>query len=100
MAGHSGLYPRHIDTLILGGFELVEQFCYDHDRLFTHEGWRGRIRTCNGVGSGQLSEERVAEFDRSLAALLRQEFPDEPLPVRHRVWATIVRRPSREAQFQ
>ena len=93
MAGSSGLYADHIDTLVLGGFELVEQFCYDHDRMFTHAGWRGRMRTCNGVGSGNLSEDRVAEFDDALAELLTQRFPDEPVPVRHRVWAIIVRRP-------
>ena len=93
MAGHNGLYPQQIDPLILGGFELVEQFCYDHDRLFTHTGWRGRMRTCNGVGSGPLSDERVARFDRALAELLLQDFPEEPIAVRHRIWATVVRRP-------
>ena len=92
MAGCIGIYAEHIDTLVLGGFELVEQFCYDHDRMFTHVGWRGRIRTCNGVGSGGLSEQKVAEFDEALAALLARRFPDEPLPVRHRVWATVARR--------
>ena len=93
MAGATGIYADHIDTLVSGGFELVEQFCYDHDRMFTHTGWRGRMRTCNGVGSGTLSEDKVAEFDDALAQLLALRFPDEPVPVRHRVWATIVRRP-------
>ena len=89
----TGIYADHIDALVFGGFELVEQFCYDHDRSFTHAGWRGRMRTCNGVGSGGLSEPEVAEFDAALAALLARRFPDEPLSVRHRVWATVARRP-------
>lgn len=93
MAGASGLYPQQVDALALGGFELIEQFCYDHDRMFSHAGWRGRMRTCNGVGSGTLSEADVARFDAALAELLRREVPDQPFAVRHRIWATVVRRP-------
>jgi hypothetical protein len=93
MAGSSGMYPEHIDSLVRGGFELLEQFCYDHDQPFTHASWRGRMRTCNGVGSGRLTDEQVARFDEALDELLRREWPREPLLVRHRVWATIVRRP-------
>lgn len=93
MAGHDGLFPEHIDSLIGGGFQLVEQFCWDHHRMFTHRSWRGRMRTCNGVGSGHLPESEVARFDAALAELLRRDVPQEPFPVRHRVWATVVRRP-------
>ena len=93
MADASGLYPEHIDELIFGSFELVEQFCYDHDRVFTHAGWRGRMRTCNGVGSGSPSDDCVETFDRALAELMRERFPAAHVPVRHRVWAVVVRRP-------
>ena len=92
-ANESGLHPEHVDQLIFGGFELVEAFCYDHDHLFSHAGWRGRIRTCNGVGSGALSDREVSAFDQALAELMRDRFPREPVPVRHRVWATVARRP-------
>ena len=92
MAGMTGLYPQHVDSLIDGGFLLREQFCYDHDRLFSHEAWRGRMRTCNGVGSGALSDTDVVAYDRALASLLEESFP-EPVPVRHRIWATVVTRP-------
>ena len=92
MAGTTGLYPEQIDELVFGGFELVEQFCYDDDRMFSHAGWRGRMRTCNGVGSGTLSDDEVGQFDDALTALLSERFPDEPVSVRHRVWATVVRR--------
>jgi len=91
----TGLYPEYVDPLLFAGFALVEQFCYDHDRAFSHAGWRGRMRTCNGVGSGGLPEDDVVRFDAALAELLRARFPAEPLSVRHRVWATVAqRRPS------
>jgi hypothetical protein len=60
MHGFDGLYPQQVDQLVVGaGFELVEQFCYDHLQPFSHRAWVGRMRTCNGVGSGKLSEEQV-----------------------------------------
>jgi ubiquinone/menaquinone biosynthesis C-methylase UbiE len=93
MAGWTGVYHKHIEQMQRGSMSLVEQFCYDHVEPFTHEGWRGRIRTCNGVGSGIMSDDQVADFDTELAELLRREFPREPLLVEHRVWATIVRKP-------
>ncbi len=93
MAGWSGLYPQHIDALQQGALRLVEQFCFDHSEPFTHEGWRGRMRTCNGVGSGGMTDEQVAAFDDELAGMLRREFPREPLLVEHRVWATVTRKP-------
>ena len=51
------------------------------------------MRTCNGVGSGVMTDEQVAAFDAALAQLLRREFPDEPLLIKHRVWAVIVCKP-------
>ena len=94
MADFDGLYPQRIDALLGGGFQFVEQFCYDHHQPFTHEAWRGRIRTCNGVGSGSMSESHVEQFDAALAELLHNEFPREPLVIRHRVWVVIVRKPN------
>ncbi len=92
MAGWDGMYPKHIERLPRHGLKLVEQFCYDHDQLFTHESWRGRMRTCNGVGSGGMTDEQVAAFDAALAAMLATEFPQEPLVVKHRVWAVVTRK--------
>ncbi|MFQ5505975.1 MAG: class I SAM-dependent methyltransferase [Planctomycetota bacterium] len=92
MADSDGMFPEHIDTLAAGGFRLVEQFCYHHDQPFTHESWRGRIRTCNGVGSGAMSDSELEAFDAELQALLVEEFPEEPLHVVHRVWAVVVQR--------
>jgi len=67
----------------------------NHNQPFTHAGWRGRIRTCNGVGSGHFTDDQVAAFDRKLAAILARDFPDEPLCIPHRIWATAVRKPAR-----
>ncbi|MHC4948374.1 MAG: class I SAM-dependent methyltransferase [Planctomycetota bacterium] len=91
LAGKDGLYPGQVRDLETNGFTLVEQFCYDHAQPFTHEGWRGRMRTCNGVGSGGLTDEAVERFDADLADLLRRRFPDDPLPIPHRVWAVVAR---------
>lgn len=91
MAGWTGVFPEQIDEVIEGGLELVEQFCFDHVEEFSHERWRGRMRTCNGVGSGGLSPSGVERFDDALAALLRERHP-EPLLVPHRLWCVVARR--------
>ncbi len=49
------------------------------------EGWRGRIRTCNGVGAA-LDADAVERFDADLADLLEREFPGK-LSVPHRIFA-------------
>jgi len=95
MAGWSGLFPESIDEVIRGGFELVEQFCYQEMEDFSHARWRGRIRTCNGVGSGGLSPSEVQRFDEDLRRLLLAKYPD-PLQVEHRVWCVVARRPLSE----
>ncbi|MBC8328126.1 MAG: methyltransferase domain-containing protein [Planctomycetes bacterium] len=92
MAGWTGLFPEQIDEVIRHGFELVEQFCYQEPELFSHEAWRGRMRTCNGVGSGGLPPAEVARFDQALGRLLARRFPD-PVPVLHRVWCVVARKP-------
>ena len=93
MAGSDGMYPERIDELIHSGYRLVEQFCYDHDEEFTHARWRGRMRTCNGVGSGGLPPSEVERFDDELTQLLSRKYPD-PMVVEHRVWCVVARKPS------
>lgn len=93
MAGSTGMYPERIDELIHGGFEMVEQFCYHHAEEFSHTRWRGRMRTCNGVGSGGLPPAEVRRFDAALEDLLRKRYPD-PMLVEHRLWCVVVRKPS------
>jgi len=91
MAGSTGTHPEHIDAVIRGGFRLVEAFCYDHGETFSHERWRGRMRTCNGVGSGGLASSDVTRFDEALGRLLKSRYPD-PVVVEHRVWCVVARR--------
>ena len=91
LGGFNGLYPWLVDRVATDSLKLCEQFVYDHDRQMTHEGWRGRMRTCNGVGSGGMDQATVERFDRELAALLVAEYP-EPLTVPHRVHAVIAQK--------
>ena len=85
-AGWRGVHPEQVMALDYAGFTEVESFSYVVDVPFSHEAWRGRIRTCNGVGSA-LSAAAVEVFDAELARLLSLEFP-EPLAIPHRVFAT------------
>ncbi len=84
MAGHSGVYDEQLRDLDAGGYVSLESFSYTESVPFTHEGWRGRIRACNGVGAA-LEPSRVEAFDRDLASLLQREFPGE-LNILHRVF--------------
>jgi len=94
-AGWRGVHPEHVEALDRGGFIQVESFSYTIDMPFSHEEWRGRVRTCNGVGSA-LTATEVERFDGELADLLAREFPDNLL-VPHRVFvASGVRPPSEE----
>lgn len=89
MAGKNGLYPEQVDALDLGGLEEVETFSYVEVVGFDHQGWRGRMRACNGVGA-VLDPEQVEAFDRDLAAMLAAEFPEE-LAVPHRIFVASGR---------
>jgi SAM-dependent methyltransferase len=84
-AGWRGVHPEHVEALDGAGFQRVESFSNTVNVSFTHEAWRGRIRTCNGVGSA-LEPEEVERFDADLIRLLNDEFPGE-LAVPHRVFA-------------
>lgn len=88
-AGGNGLYPEQVDALELGGLEGVETFSYVETVGFDHQGWRGRMRACNGVGAA-LDDEQVEAFDRDLAAMLAAEFPEE-LAVPHRIFVASGR---------
>lgn len=90
-AGWRGVHPEQVRALDEAGFEGVESFSYVVDVPFTHEAWRGRMRTCNGVGSA-LSSDAVEAFDRALAARLDAEFPRE-LSIPHRIFAVSGRLP-------
>ena len=75
----------------LAGFNNLDTFSFDVTVAFTHEAWRGRMRSSNGVGAS-LPEADVAAFDADLARMLKQRFPQEPLMVPHRIWGLLARR--------
>jgi len=74
-------------------FTGLETFSFDVDIPYSHEAWRGRMRTCNGIGA-TLPGPVVADFDNALSRMLASTFPQEPLAVPHRVWALIARSPA------
>jgi ubiquinone/menaquinone biosynthesis C-methylase UbiE len=92
MAGWRGIHPEQVRALDEAGFADVESFSFVEQVPFSHEGWRGRMRTCNGVGSA-LTEEEVRRFDTELAALLAADYP-ETVDVAHRVFAVSGRKES------
>lgn len=94
MAGWTGMPSGWAAELVSAGFAGIETFSFDITVPFTHQAWRGRMRTCNGVGAS-LPEAEVAAFDADLARLLSERFPQEPIMVPHRIWALIARRKAR-----
>lgn len=90
-AGWRGVHPEQVAALDRAGFERVESFSFTVEVPFTHEGWRGRIRTCNGVGSA-LGAEEVERFDTDLESMLTERFPGG-LSVAHRVFAVSGAKP-------
>jgi len=92
MAGSTGFYPERIDEVIRGGFELIEEFCYDRAEEFSQARWRGRMRTSNGVGSGGLSPPDVQRFDAALSRLLSRKYPD-PMRIEHRLFCVVAGKP-------
>ncbi len=95
MADGTGSHVAPLFDLPAAGFVDIEQFSYEHPQPFTHESWRGRMRTCNGVAATQ-SPEIVAAYDRDLAAVLAERFPEDAkggVVVEHRVWVAVARKP-------
>jgi len=86
--GGLGIHPQWPRDLAIAGFIKIETFSFDLDVIYTHEAWRGRIRASAGVGAS-LAPEQVAAFDDELRALLEGRWPQDPMPVMHRVFATI-----------
>ncbi|WP_189930727.1 class I SAM-dependent methyltransferase [Streptomyces sulfonofaciens] len=95
LAGGTGIHAEWTLDILRAGFGGLETFSFDVEVPFTHEAWRGRMRSCNGVGAS-LPEAGVAAYDSDLARLLDERFPEEPLMVPHRIWALVARRGPRD----
>lgn len=83
-----GMYPQWINDLYLAGFTNVETFTFDVVIPFTHEEWKGKMRTDEGIG-GSLHQEEVKAFDNALSNLLDEQFAGNILEVPHRMFSII-----------
>lgn len=90
--GGVGVYPAWLTDVVAAGFRDVETFSFDVDVPYTHESWRGRVRSGGGIG-GTLPEDELARFDAALAGLLAERFADEPIAVTHRAFAVVAHAP-------
>ncbi len=91
-AGGNGFHPDSAADVATAGFAGLETFSFDLAVPYDHVGWRGRIRASAAIAAS-LPAEAVAGFDVEHAALLARDFPDEPMPVPHRVWSLTARTP-------
>lgn len=89
--GLDGVKPGFVRDLRVAGFQAIESFSVDFDIPYSHEGWRGRMRASAGV-SGSLSPDQVQAFDAELAAMLARDFPQQPIPVAHCLFAVMGRK--------
>lgn len=80
-----GFYPSKPGDLIFPSFETIGSFQYEENIPYSHEDWRGRMRSYAGIG-GNLPAATVEEFDAEFAAVLREKFPEQPMQIPHRVW--------------
>lgn len=85
----SGMYPAWLRDLALAGFRELETFSFDMVVSYSHEAWRGRVRSSAPVGAS-LGPEEVLAFDRDLRGLLERKFKD-PIEVPQRAWAVLGR---------
>ena len=92
MGGGSGIHPSYLADLSGAGFVGLETFSFDQAVAYGHAAWRGRIRASAGIAAS-LAPDAVARFDAEHAALLRRDFPTDPLSIPHRCWAAIGNAP-------
>ncbi len=91
MAGGDGRSLQFLADLTGAGLQHLATLDSVVDVPFSHVGWRGRFRVCNGVLT--LPAASVEAFDRELAALLAARYP-EPVLAAHRVYALVAERSS------
>lgn len=92
LMGGTGVHPERLNAMQAAGFRDIESFSFDKDVNYSHEAWRGRVRTHAGIGAS-LPPEQVKRFDKDLQGLLNKEFSENPLHVPHRVFAVIGKWP-------
>ena len=89
--GLDGMQPASVRDVRAGGFHSIETFSRDYAISYSHEAWRGRMRASAPIG-GTLDAEGVRAFDAELGAMLARDFPQDPLPVPHCLFAVMGRK--------
>jgi SAM-dependent methyltransferase len=92
----TGINAESMPTLTAAGFTELESFSFDVEVPYSHEAWRGRVRSHAWVGASQ-GPATVALVDAKLDALLRTRFADEPMSVPHRVFVIVARNPKSDS---
>jgi SAM-dependent methyltransferase len=87
---HNGVYPYWADDLAAAGFTAIEHLGFDITQRYTHDAWRGRMRSAALVHT--MPPAAQAAFDEDHARALAMGFPD-PVEVPHRVFAVVARAP-------
>ena len=70
-------------------FEIDTIHSYNENLHFTKDSWRGRIRTCRGLGAS-LTENEVNNFDSEYKSLLNK-YNTNYLNIRHQIHVEIYR---------
>lgn len=83
-----GIYPQWINDLYLAGFTKIETFSFDVMIPFTHDEWKGKMRTDPSI-VGSLQHEEVKAFNIALSLLLEEQFEGNVLEVPHRLFSVI-----------
>lgn len=83
-----GIYPEWITDLYLAGFNNIETFSFDVTIPFTHDEWKGKMRTDGSIG-GSLQREEIKAFNKALSTLLKEQFEGSILEVPHRMFSVI-----------
>lgn len=89
----TGIHPDRLATLARNGFERLESFSFDVGIEYSHQAWRGRLRSHASLGASK-SPEIVARADEALAEMLRAHHPSDPLEVMHRIFVVVGRAPA------
>lgn len=87
---HNGVYPYWADDLAIADFTSIEHLGFDITQRYTHDAWRGRMRSAALVHT--MPPAAQIAFDDDHARALAMGFPD-PMDVPHRVFAVIARAP-------
>lgn len=89
-ANSAGINGQVLRDVQVNGFTNIESFTFDVTHDYTHDEWRGLIRTTSAVGAS-MPPERLAAFDRDHAAILHDWPPILTIP--HRVFVAAACKP-------